>query len=222
MDEAENDAARRAELLAEVNEVLGATKQQYRSMFQVPRGKWKIGSIWEQAYLETAQYVLKAVLSGGLNPNIHGVVGVFLFRHYVELELKYILLHTRWLIDREKNATRQDVREIKKIHDLAELWRTVRTETPDKIGREAWDGFDTEFVDKLVGELHEVDPRSFAFRYSGEKIGEGDPEAEEVRIDFGTILEQSQHAYNVLHSIQVYLVETYGQNAEWEAEMNTW
>ena len=34
MDEAENDAARRAELLAEVNEVLGATKQQYRSMFQ--------------------------------------------------------------------------------------------------------------------------------------------------------------------------------------------
>jgi hypothetical protein len=57
---------------------------------------------------------------------------------------------------------------------------------------------------------------------SGRKIGEGEPGAAELWIDFKAILEQSQHIFNVLHSVQVYLVETYGMNAEWEAEMNSW
>lgn len=147
---------------------------------------------------------------------------MFLFRHYVELELKYILLHTRWLKDRETNAAKEDVKAIEKIHSLQDLWRMVKTETPDKIGPEAWNGFDLGFIDKVVRDLHRVDPESFSFRYSGNRIGEGVRGARELWIDFHAILGQSQHVYNVLHSIQVYLVETYGQNAEWEAEMSSW
>ena len=34
--------------------------------------------------------------------------------------------------------------------------------------------------------------------------------SDELWIDFKAILDQSQHVYNVLNSIQVYLIETYG------------
>ncbi len=105
-DETPEDAAWRAAELEEMNEIGGVTKREYRAMFHIPKGRWKVGSIWEQAYLETSQYVLRGILKRELNSNIHGVVGVCLFRHYVELELKYILLHTRWLRDKDTNATR--------------------------------------------------------------------------------------------------------------------
>lgn len=65
-DESPEDAAMRAAELAEFHEIVGETKWKYRAMFQVPKGKWKIGSIWEQAYLDAAQHVLKGVLSGEL------------------------------------------------------------------------------------------------------------------------------------------------------------
>jgi hypothetical protein len=164
MEETPEDAGRRAELLAEMNEIGGVTKWEYRPMFHIPKGKWKIGSIWEQAYLETAQHVLKGVLTGELNPNIHGVVGMFLFRHYVELELKYILLHTRWLRTKDTNASKAEVKEIENIHYLDKLWQMVKTETPAKIGEDIWGSHDIAFIDNVVRDLHKVDPGSFAFR----------------------------------------------------------
>lgn len=221
MDESPEDAARRAAELAEMNEIGGVTKWTYVPMFHIPSAPWKIGAIWDQAYLETAQYVLRGVVSRDLNPYIHGVVGVFLFRHYVELELKYILFHTRWLRDKDTNATKAEVKAIEQIHFLDKLWAAVKRETPDKIGREAWDEFDTAFIDEVVRDLNIVDPGSYGFRYSGKKFGEGDPDAKELWTDFRTILDQSQHVYNVLHTMKVYLIETYGMNAEWERELDS-
>jgi len=52
-------------------------------------------------------------------------------------------------------------------------------------------------------------------------FGDGDPGGDELRIDFEAILEQSQYVYNVLHSMKVYLIETYGMNAEVQAELNS-
>jgi len=85
MDTTPDEDAVRAAELAEMNEISGTVKWKYRPTFGIPKGAWKIGAIWDQAYLETAQYVLKGVVNGELNPYVHGVTGVFLFRHYVEL-----------------------------------------------------------------------------------------------------------------------------------------
>jgi hypothetical protein len=116
MDETPDEAAARAAAIAEMNEIGGTVKWKYRPMFGIPRGTWKIGAIWDQAYLETAQYVLKGVVNGELNPYVHGVTGVFLFRHYMELELKYVLFHTRWLKNKDTNATKGDRRD--RAHSL--------------------------------------------------------------------------------------------------------
>ena len=204
-----------------MNEIGGAMKWKYRPMFGIPKGTWKIGAIWDQAYLETAQYVLKGVVNGELNPYVHGVTGVFLFRHYVELELKYVLFHTRWLKNKDTNATKEEIDAIEPIHYLDRLWQAVKTETPDKIGKDAWKGFDIAFIDNVVRDLYNVDPGSFGFRYNGKVFGKEEA-GEELRVDFEAILDQSQHVYNVLHSMKVYLIETYGMNADWQAEMNSW
>ena len=43
----------------------------------------------DHAYYEAAEYIVTGVCRGDLNPYVHGAAGVFLFRHYVELALKY-------------------------------------------------------------------------------------------------------------------------------------
>ena len=198
----EEDADRSADI-QEMNEISGAVKWKYSPMFQVPKGTFKIGAIWDQAYLETAQYVIKGVVTGELNPYVHGVTGVFLFRHYVELELKYVLFHSRWLKDKGTNATKEEIDAIDQHHYLDKLWKLVKEETPKKIGEDTWKGFDIAFIDAVVRDLNKVDPGSFGFRYNGKVFGK-DEQAEELRIDYEAILDQVQHVYNVLHSMKVF------------------
>lgn len=83
------------------------------------------------------------------------------------------------------------------------------------------EGFDTAFIDNVVRDLNKVDPGSLGFRYNGKVFDDGDPGGDELRINFEAILEQSQHVFNVLHSIKVCLIETYGMNADWQADMNS-
>lgn len=88
---------RENELIAEANEICGAVKWDYKPFMHFPAGMWKVGAIWDHAYYETAEYIVDGVCNRKLNPYVHGAAGVFLFRHYVELALKYILFHSRWL-----------------------------------------------------------------------------------------------------------------------------
>lgn len=208
--------------LAEMNEITGVVKWKYRPMFYLPTGDFKIAAIWDVAYLETAEYVLNGVLKRDLNRQVHGVAGVFLFRHYVELELKYILFHSRWLKDKDTNAAKEEIAKIDQIHFLDKLWKQVKDETPKKLGEDTWKTFDIAFIDEVVRDLNKVDPGSFGFRYNGKLFGEVDLKAEELKIDYEAILGQLRHVYYVLHSIKVYLIETHGMNADWQREMNTW
>jgi len=85
--------------------------------------------------------------------------------------------------------------------------------------------FDTEFIEKCVAEFEIVDPKSERFRYHGNKFGvdrrpshERTPVLKELYIDYRSILTQMKHVWDILNTIDVYLVETHGQNAEWESE----
>ncbi len=50
----------------------------------------------------------------------------------------------------------------------------------------------------------------------------GAPVVNELYVDYGAMLSQMDHVCDVLNAIDVYLIETHGENAEWEAEMNSW
>ena len=51
-------------------------------------------------------------------PAIHGVAGVFLFLHYMELAMKYTVFHARWLERADKNAAWEDVKDLHRNHSL--------------------------------------------------------------------------------------------------------
>ena len=147
---------------------------------------------------------------------------MFLFRHFVELELKYILFHSRWLKDDQTNM-KEDIEAIANIHYLDQLWAAVKKEAPPKFGNDTWKHFDVAFIDQVVKELNAVDPGSYGFRYNGRVFGVGEHAGEpELYVDYTAILAQMKHVYYVLHSMKVILIETHGINADWEAEMNSW
>jgi hypothetical protein len=140
-------------------------------------------------------------------------------RHFNMDDIGWMHVLAPPLEDHSKNA--DEVVMFKKTHDLNWLWERIKAEVPAKLGGDTWDGFDTEFIGKLIKDLHKADPGSYGFRYNGETFGV-EPKGinDEVVIDFEALRAQMKHVYNVLHSMQVYLIETHGMNAEWQAEMS--
>ena len=67
------------------------------------------------------------VVNGPMREDIEGVAAVYLFRHFLELALKGIILVGRHL-KKERNLTdRDEVEKVANIHDLATLWESVLT-----------------------------------------------------------------------------------------------
>jgi hypothetical protein len=151
--------------------------------------------------------LIEGVVKGPFLEDVHGVFGIFLFRHYLELELKRLILWGRMLETSDKNAVRQDVKEAWG-HDLVALWKSVLKDTKPKIRAQAWDALDTNFVEKCVEEFDAVDKKSVAFRYPGF-------EAERCRFDFDLLLRQMEHIKQVLDRVLLYLRQAHGSNEDW-------
>lgn len=84
-----------------------------------------------------------------------------LYRHHIELQLKYIITEWRKHPDHSGSGYMN--------HRLKDLWRKCR-----KIIEEVFPDSDdeaTEAVEKVIFELAEVDPGSYAFRYPISKNG---------------------------------------------------
>jgi hypothetical protein len=76
-----------------------------------------------------------------------------------------------------------------------------------------------------VAEFHRIDPQSDRFRYHGKKFEvakNAQAVVNELYMDYAAILAQMKHVYDILSAIDVYLIETHGQNAEWDAEVASW
>ena len=156
-----------------------------------------------------------------------GVAGVFLFRHYLEIALKFIIFHARWLVDANQNAKREDIEDVRNTHNLKWLWETAEKQCNGKIPDDTWKDFDVEFAKKMVLEFHAIDCSGFRFRYHGDRFGvEKDPTkahvTNELYIQYDVLVAQMEHTRGVLSAIDSSLYESHGQNAEWEAEMNSW
>ncbi len=83
---------------------------------------------------------------------------VFLYRHYLELRLKEILVRGRWL------AGLPPVSPSSYGHNLKSLWRDAR-ETLQLIWPDSESRRHDESIERVVMEFAETDPGSFAFRF---------------------------------------------------------
>jgi hypothetical protein len=165
------------------------------------------------SFFRAAILLVQGVAKGELRDDIEGLAAIFLFRHYLELILKSIILNGRWLVRVDENA-REGVQEVKRIHELQKLWEWVIKDAKPKLNPGDWENYDTEFVEKCIAEFDEVDKKGFAFRYAGRG-------GEFCLFDFHALANEMEHIQQILDGINVYLVEAHAQNAEWEAYLES-
>ena len=199
-------------------------KREYVPIFHVTAESWRVDANWDEGYFLAAKLIVGKVVDLQFQPEhrpmpkMEGIVGVYLFRHYIELALKHILFHSRWLKAQSTNARWNEVKDVVRTHSLQKLWNTITTERVGKIPDDTWNSHDIAFVDACIAEFEQVDPAGETFRYHGSKFGVIQPPAVtgELVILFDALLAQMQHVRDVLGSLDAYCLNTHGMNEEWE------
>jgi hypothetical protein len=163
-----------------------------------------------QSYYRGACGLIEGVVKRTLNQDVEGIAGMFLFRHYLELVLKRIVLRGRWLKAQDQNAAREDVKQVGNIHELGVLWQWALQDARPKIAEDDWKNFDVDFVEKCIAQFDGVDKKGFAFRYPGQG-------GEYCGFDYEFLYTAMEHVQQILDGILTYMIESYGQNADYEA-----
>jgi hypothetical protein len=189
-------------------------KWEYKQLIYVGEHR-KPWIIFRESFYRASEVIIKNLAAGRGFPDLEGPAAVFLFRHYLELALKALVMRGRMLDRADKNAAIDRVKEVKRIHVLADLWQLVLADAKPKIASADWDNYDIPFVEKCIAEFHDRDQKGFAFRYHGHG-------GEHFDYDFAYLAAAMDHVYQVLEGMIVYLVETHGQNEEWEEILNSY
>jgi hypothetical protein len=106
------------------------------------------------AYKEAADR-LSSSMSDTFGRNLLGAPMLFLYRHYVELHLKSLLLDAGELLD--------DPQAVPPKHYLLQLWERVRSLLL-RVGPGSNGGW-LDRADEVIAQLAALDPTSLAFRY---------------------------------------------------------
>jgi len=189
-------------------------KWEYKQLIYVGEHR-KPWIIFRESFYRASEVIIKNLAAGRGFPDLEGPAAVFLFRHYLELALKALVMRGRMLDRADKNAAIDRVKEVKRIHVLADLWQLVLADAKPKIASADWDNYDIPFVEKCIAEFHDRDQKGFAFRYHSHG-------GEHFDYDFAYLAAAMDHVYQVLEGMIVYLVETHGQNEEWEEILNSY
>lgn len=168
-----------------------------------------------EGFYEASRELVEGLAAGKYREDLEGVAATYLFRHYLELSLKSIILEGRRLESPEKNARPEDVKKLGNEHNLDVLWKMVVEDAMPKFAAGDWKNFDIQYVRKCVNEFHEADPHGVAFRYRG--CG-----AEHYLVSFQQLAANMNHVHQVLDGIISWLAETYGQNEEWQDILNSY
>lgn len=163
-----------------------------------------------ESFYRASVALIEGVVNGGLYEDIEGIAGVYLFRHYLELVLKRIVLRGRSLLREDENTPGNEIKQVANIHELSVLWDWVLQDSKPKIPEGDWSGWDISFVEKCVAEFDTVDQKGFAFRYPRQG-------GENCRFDYPWLLHTMNHVQQVLDGILTYLIEMHAQNAEWDS-----
>lgn len=152
--------------------------------------------------------IIEGIVKGNLFEEIEGPAGVYLFRHFLELSMKEIILWGRSLKTQDENAIWENI-EQEWGHKLLDLWQAVRKDAKPKIDAARWDSLDIAFVEKRVAEFAKADPGSTTFRYEGAG-------GENLEIDYKQLLKDMPHVRMVLEHIANYLRYMRIRNDDWE------
>jgi len=169
---------------------------------------------YTESFYRASELLFQGLAEGRGFPDIEGIAAMFLFRHFLELMLKRLVVRGRFLISPSQNARREDVEQVANIHDLKALWNLVLRDAKPKIDQETWESYDIPFIERCVLEFDERDRKGFAFRYprqGGERYG----------YDFAWLVLASEHVQQVLDNMLTYLIELHGENQEWEEIQNS-
>lgn len=118
------------------------------------------------SYKDAADRLVESIERCELDSLVYPIM--FLYRHYLELQLKS-LLRNFYLLHGIQCSCHQ------KTHDLVELWRRVRPRIEKMYPQ---DTEDNKHIEARIKEFNQIDPKSLAFRYP-EDIG-GNPSFESV------------------------------------------
>ncbi|HWW15185.1 MAG TPA: hypothetical protein VN310_11035 [Candidatus Dormibacteraeota bacterium] len=166
-----------------------------------------------ESFYRASLLLVEGVAENRLSEDTEGIAAAFLFRHYLELSLKSIILAGRFLSKDGQNAPSEEAVPAWG-HKLGELWKLVLRDAKPKMQAGDWDNLDAEFVEKCIGEFEMIDPHGLAFRYADEG-------AESLRVHFQWLYAIMEHVHQVLEGIRVYLVEMHGQNADYESYLQS-
>ena len=104
----------------------------YRPFIYVQEAN-KVWIDFGDSFYRASELIVDRLVKGQGFMEIEGLAAVFLFRHYLELALKRVVVRGRALIRLDKNAAWEDVKEVAKIHILSELWKLVLQDARPKI-----------------------------------------------------------------------------------------
>lgn len=228
MEEPEWDPTQLQELADEEEQIISEyceryKPHQYTQAFYFPRASdWKVDAPFVDSYFESAKVILENIITGLLPEGVAGPSACFLCRHYLELALKYTLFHSRWLRDETHNAPDEEVEAVGKGHDLLDLWKKLRGEIGIRMPSILKTGLDLNYVAQFIEEFDRADDNGERFRYPKKRIAVGSSIAplEPLGVNFQSFLSSLKLTHDVLQAADGYLIGKYGQNQEWEAELN--
>lgn len=164
---------------------------------------------YTESFYRATELLFQGLAVGKGFPDIEGIAAMFLFRHYLELMLKRIVLRGRHLKTPSQNACREEVEHVANIHDLKTLWNLALRDAKPKIAEDTWNAYDIPFVEKCILEFDERDKKGFAFRYPRQG-------GEKYEYDFGWLCVASEHVQQVLANMLTYLIESHRENQDWD------
>jgi hypothetical protein len=150
--------------------------------------------------------LVKGIVEGKLEADNEGIAATFLFRHYLELSLKQLIVAGRQISADGHMVAWEEVQEVKRIHYLDDLWKMVVKEVKPKI-EHLWAGCDIDFLEQCILEFNKVDRNSFAYRYEND-------EQQAYEMNFKQLLENMDHVYYVLSELTTYFTMQFLRNID--------
>jgi hypothetical protein len=200
-------------------------KRSWQRVFKIPGPEFKVFGLYPDGYFNAAKILIEGVASGALMDTFEGVPALFLFRHYLELRLKLIVFHARWLKDQHTTARDEEIQAVKNQHSLRVLWLEAKAACKIKIESGYWNCLDIGFIDECVNAFEEVDSGGETFRYPVKqfRVATQPPVLrQDLGISYGALARNIGHAKDVLEAMDTYLVEAHGDIRDWEAEQDSW
>ncbi|WP_421259043.1 hypothetical protein [Aeromonas sp. 602826] len=125
--------------------------------------------LYIEGYREAADKLVHDVVNSGTNQDILVFPISFLYRHYIELQLKHIIRESRIFL--EEGAS------FPEHHRIDDLWNTANSlmariiKDHDKSINDYITKVDIQAIKTIITEFAMVDPESFSFRYPKDKKG---------------------------------------------------